>query len=93
MDTTLIRYSNCFSLKGQPRSVLTEQLAKDGGHRLLSADLLMRRWLEDFAYRVELEAPIFVAIAAASLLIAFATVSVHAAKTARTNPADSLRFE
>ena len=55
--------------------------------------LLMRGWLEDFTYRVELQAPLFVAIAAASLLIAFATVSLHAAKAARTNPAESLRTE
>ncbi len=57
------------------------------------AYLLMRGWLEDFAYRVELSVPVFIATAAACLLVAFATVSVHAAKAARANPADSLRYE
>lgn len=54
---------------------------------------LMKSWLGDFPYRVEISAWIFILTALASLLIAFITVSFHAIKAAVSNPVKSLRTE
>ncbi|NEU08560.1 FtsX-like permease family protein [Flavihumibacter sp. R14] len=54
---------------------------------------LMKSWLEDFPYRIEITAWVFLLTAAASLLIAFLTVSFHAVKAAISNPVKSLRTE
>ncbi|MDZ7772596.1 MAG: FtsX-like permease family protein [Balneolaceae bacterium] len=51
------------------------------------------RWLQDFAYRIDLGAWTFVAVGAAVLLIALLTVSGQSIRAARANPADSLRTE
>ncbi|HZX11714.1 MAG TPA: ABC transporter permease [Acidobacteriota bacterium] len=53
----------------------------------------MSQWLNNFAYRINLTPLIFVFSAAAALLIAVLTVSFQALKTARSNPAESLRYE
>jgi putative ABC transport system permease protein len=53
----------------------------------------MQRWLQDFAYRIELGALPFVVTAVGTLLIAGCTVSVHALRAARTDPATTLRDE
>ncbi len=54
---------------------------------------LMSRWLEDFAYRIHLSGWIFAITGVAALLIALATVSYHAVKTAMANPVKALRTE
>jgi putative ABC transport system permease protein len=51
------------------------------------------RWLQDFAYRVNLNAWVFIAAGAAAVLIAFITVSFQSIKAALANPVDSLRSE
>jgi putative ABC transport system permease protein len=54
---------------------------------------LMKNWLDDFPYRIEITAGIFILTALGSLLIAFMTVSFHAIKAAVSNPVKSLRTE
>ncbi len=53
----------------------------------------MRRWLDGFAYRIELAPWPFLAAGAAALLVALLTVSGHALAVARTHPAIALREE
>ena len=53
----------------------------------------MRKWLEDFAYRVTLQWWVFALAAGMALLIAFLTVSLQAFKAAAANPVNSLRTE
>ena len=54
---------------------------------------LMGRWLQNFAYRVQLNAWVFILSGSLALLIAFVTVSIRAIKAALANPVDSLRYE
>ncbi|NQZ44676.1 MAG: ABC transporter permease [Flavobacteriaceae bacterium] len=53
----------------------------------------MNRWLQDFAYKIDLSWWIFALAGLLALAIAFVTVSYQAIKAARTNPARSLRTE
>ena len=57
------------------------------------AYLAMQRWLEDFAYRINLGPGVFLLAGAAALSIALATVSYQAFNAARANPTDALRSE
>jgi len=57
------------------------------------AYLLIDQWLQDFAYRVNINALLFVLASIAALIIAFATMSFHSLKTASINPVLSLRYE
>ena len=52
-----------------------------------------RQWLRDFAYHVDLGPTPFVLAATAALVVAGATVSYHALRAARTDPAWALRSE
>jgi putative ABC transport system permease protein len=54
---------------------------------------IMNKWLQNFAYRIDLSWWMFVAAALLSLLIALITVSFQTVKAAVRNPADSLRYE
>jgi putative ABC transport system permease protein len=53
----------------------------------------MNKWLENFAYRIQINAWIFLLTGISALLIAFLTVSFHAIRAAITNPVKSLRTE
>jgi putative ABC transport system permease protein len=53
----------------------------------------MHKWLQDFAYRINIEWWVFAAAAGIALLIAIITVSFQAIKAAITNPVKSLRTE
>jgi putative ABC transport system permease protein len=55
--------------------------------------LASAKWLEGFAYRVQLQYWIFLAAGAAVILIAFATVSYHAIRAGRLNPVNSLKTD
>ena len=55
--------------------------------------LLMNRWLQDFAYRVDVGIALFIVAGFAALTIALATVSVQALRAALVNPVNSLRYE
>ena len=57
------------------------------------AYLLMNRWLEAFAYRVEIGPMVFVVALLSVLLIAWLSVSYQALRAARVNPVQSLRYE
>jgi putative ABC transport system permease protein len=50
-------------------------------------------WLEGFAYRITLNPLYFIAVGVAALIIAWATVGVHALRVARANPIHALRHE
>lgn len=51
------------------------------------------RWLEDFAYRIDVEIHTFLLAGTLAVLIALATVSYHAVRGAKLNPVESLRYE
>jgi putative ABC transport system permease protein len=53
----------------------------------------MSRWLEEFAYRINIGMGTFLLAAAFALLITLITVSTQAVKAALTNPVDTLRYE
>ena len=53
----------------------------------------MSRWLENFAYRVEINLTTFALAAVVALVIASVTVSYQAIKAALTNPVETLRYE
>ncbi len=52
-----------------------------------------QRWLQDFAFRVELGVGVFLIPGLVALLIALITVSYHTLKAALVNPAESLKYE
>jgi putative ABC transport system permease protein len=54
---------------------------------------VMNKWLEQFAYQVNLKAMFFLLSVAITFIIALASVSYHVVKTAQINPVDSLRSE
>lgn len=58
-----------------------------------AAWLFMSRWLESFAYRIELGWGIFFASGGVALLITVLTIGYHVTRTARANPAEVLRGE
>jgi len=58
-----------------------------------AAYFISKRWLQGFAYRIELGWEIFVFSAAVALVIAVATVSYQAIKTATASPVKALRYE
>jgi putative ABC transport system permease protein len=53
----------------------------------------MNKWLQDFAYRIDMGWWIFAAAGVVALSIAFLTISFQAAKAALANPVKSLRTE
>ena len=53
----------------------------------------MSKWLEDFAYRVNISLWVFVAAAFGALAIALITISFQSIKAAISNPAKNLRSE
>lgn len=54
---------------------------------------MMNKWLQGFAYRVDLSWWVFVLAAGIALIIAMVTVSLQAVKAALANPVKSLRTE
>ena len=58
-----------------------------------SAWWAMHRWLQDFAYRINIHWLVFVSAGLAAILIAMITVSFQAIKAAMANPVNSLRSE
>jgi putative ABC transport system permease protein len=53
----------------------------------------MHKWLQDFAYRINLSVWVFVAAAATALVVALFTISFQAIKAALANPVKNLRTE
>ena len=57
------------------------------------AYLAMRRWLEGFAYRIDLGVGVFLLVGTLALGIALLTVSYQAVKAAQADPVKALRYE
>ena len=55
--------------------------------------LLLRRWLQDFAYRTEISWWIFVLAGMAAILISILTITLQIYRVARQNPVNALRYE
>jgi len=55
--------------------------------------LVMKAWLQNFAFRAEINPLIFVAATIAGLGIAYLTVALQSMKAARAHPVTSLRYE
>lgn len=55
--------------------------------------LALRRWLQDFAFRIQPDWQIFVSAGAAALVCAIVPILVQAFGAARTDPVKSLRYE
>jgi putative ABC transport system permease protein len=53
----------------------------------------MSRWLQSYAYRIEMSAGIFIASALLAFIIALLSVAYQAIKAASANPVKSLRYE
>jgi ABC-type antimicrobial peptide transport system permease subunit len=53
----------------------------------------MTKWLESFAYRINLQITFFIAAAVMAFVIATASVSSQFLKATKANPADCLRYE
>jgi len=53
----------------------------------------MNRWLENFAYHVEISWWIFLLVGSLALVIAWLTVSYQSIRAALTNPVEALRYE
>ncbi len=53
----------------------------------------MRRWLDGFAYRIELDPAPFLIAGLSALVIAVATTAFHAVQVARSRPVLALRYE
>jgi putative ABC transport system permease protein len=58
-----------------------------------AAYYFMNKWLNNFAYRIDLGVGIFVLSGLAALAVALLTVSYQSIKAATANTADSLRYE
>jgi putative ABC transport system permease protein len=55
--------------------------------------MVVKHWLNDYAYRIDLEWIYFISTALGALVIAWLTVALQALKAAKMNPAESLRNE
>jgi putative ABC transport system permease protein len=51
------------------------------------------KWLENFAYRIDLTAWPFLLAGVSALFIALLTISMQAIRAATANPVESLRYE
>jgi putative ABC transport system permease protein len=58
-----------------------------------AAYFAMNKWLQNFAYRIEIGWWVFALAGGLALLIALATVSTQAIKAALANPVEALRYE
>jgi putative ABC transport system permease protein len=54
---------------------------------------IMNKWLDSFAYRINLTWWMFVLGGLSALIIALITINIQTSKAARINPAESLRYE
>jgi len=57
------------------------------------AYVAMNRWLQNFAYRINMGLGTFIIAALLALIIALLTVGYQAIKAARANPVESLRYD
>jgi putative ABC transport system permease protein len=80
---------------------VTALLSKDFVKLVLLANLIawpaawyaMNKWLQNFAYRIDIGWPVFALAGGLALAIALLTVSTQAIKAALANPVEALRYE
>ena len=86
---------------GASVSNITQMLSKDFLKLILIASLIafpiagwaMYKWLQNFAYRIDIQWWVFLVAAAIALFIAMVTISFQSIKAAVANPVKSLRTE
>jgi putative ABC transport system permease protein len=86
---------------GATTSQVTVLLTRDFVYLVLVAFLLaapitwlvMRRWLNDFAYRIEMNPGLFIITAALAISVAALTVAFQGYRAAQLNPVDTLRHD
>jgi len=86
---------------GASMSVIVGMLSKDFIKLVIIAIVIasplawwaMSKWLQDFAYRINIQWWVFALAGAGAVLIAFITISFQSIKAALTNPVKSLRSE
>ncbi len=54
---------------------------------------IARQWLNEFSFRIELKADLFILTALVTVMVAILTVLYHAIRTARINPVEALHCE
>ena len=54
---------------------------------------VMHKWLQNFAYRIDISLWVFALAGAIALLIALLTVSFQSYRAASKNPVEALRYE
>ena len=57
------------------------------------AYFVMRRWLQNFAYRIDMSPQMFIVTALAVLSVAMLSISYQVLRAARTNPVDAIKYE
>jgi putative ABC transport system permease protein len=55
--------------------------------------IIMNKWLQGFAFRINIGAGIFILTVLITALIVLSSVSYHSAKAALTDPANTLKYE
>ena len=55
--------------------------------------VFMNKWLDSFAYHIEISPLVYILAAGAAVFIALITVSSQTIKAAMTNPSNALRYE
>lgn len=55
--------------------------------------VLINKWLQEFAYRVELNIGVFLLSSVMAIVVGWLAVGYHSVKAARINPSDTLRYE
>jgi putative ABC transport system permease protein len=58
-----------------------------------AAYFIMRRWLQGFAYRIDVPLWTFLAAGALALVVAMGTIAWQAVKAAQTDPVETIRYE
>jgi putative ABC transport system permease protein len=53
----------------------------------------MNKWLDTFAYHIDMNIMVYILAAVAAILLALITVSAQTIKAAMSNPAKTLRYE
>lgn len=54
---------------------------------------VMKKWLEDFAFHIDITPSTFIFSGIFALIIAFLTISYHGVRAATSNPVDSIKYE
>ena len=86
---------------GAPVSGIILMLSKEFTKWVLAANVIawpiayfaMNRWLQNFAYRIDIGMGPFILAGVSAFVIALLTVGYQAIKAARANPVDALRYE